>query len=83
MSAVSYNPVWTAAAVKSAKPFAEVFPGIAATLKRGRPPKAVTKKQVTLRLSPDVVDHFKSQGPGWQSRIDEALRKIAKKKSAA
>jgi uncharacterized protein (DUF4415 family) len=27
-----------------------------------------------------VVDHFKAQGPGWQSRIDEALLKVVKRK---
>ncbi len=78
---VSYNPRWTKAALKAAKPFAEVFPDLAKTIKRGRPPKAATKKQVTLRLSPDVLDHFKSGGPGWQTRIDDALRTAVRKKS--
>ena len=32
---------------------------------------------VSLRLSPDVLTHFKSKGPGWQSKIDEVLRKAA------
>jgi uncharacterized protein (DUF4415 family) len=27
-----------------------------------------------IRLSPEVVRHFKAKGPGWQSRIDDALR---------
>jgi uncharacterized protein (DUF4415 family) len=34
---------------------------------------------VSIRLSPEVISHFKAKGPGWQSRIDDALRKIAKK----
>ena len=42
--------------------------------KRG-PQKAPTKKLVSLRLSPEVIDHFKSTGPGWQTRIDGALMK--------
>jgi uncharacterized protein (DUF4415 family) len=44
---------------------------------RGRPPKAEgeRKEKVTLRLSPDVLSHFREAGPGWQTRIDEALRK--------
>jgi uncharacterized protein (DUF4415 family) len=42
--------------------------------KRG-PQKAPTKRLVSLRLSQEVVDHYKSQGPGWQTRIDEALKK--------
>ncbi|MBR0700578.1 BrnA antitoxin family protein [Bradyrhizobium diazoefficiens] len=34
-----------------------------------------------IRLSPEVVKHFKSTGPGWQSRIDTALRRMIKKAS--
>ncbi len=41
------------------------------------PQKAPTKKLVSLRLSPEVLTYFRSTGDGWQSRIDEALRKIA------
>ncbi len=45
---------------------------------RGRP-RAKTKKQpVSLRLDPDVVAHFRRGGRGWQSRINAALRKVAK-----
>jgi uncharacterized protein (DUF4415 family) len=43
------------------------------------PQKTPTKVAVSIRLSPEVVKHFKAKGPGWQSRIDEALRKIARK----
>lgn len=48
--------------------------------KRG-PQKAPTKIPVSIRLSPEVVQHFKAKGPGWQSKIDAALRKIVKKAS--
>jgi uncharacterized protein (DUF4415 family) len=48
--------------------------------KRG-PQKAPTKIPVSIRPSPEVVNHFKAKGPGWQSRIDDALRKIVKKAS--
>jgi uncharacterized protein (DUF4415 family) len=37
--------------------------------------KAEGKRQVALRLDPDVLDYFRSTGPGWQSRINEVLRK--------
>ena len=33
------------------------------------------KKQVTLRLDPDVLEFFRSQGKGYQSRINAVLRK--------
>lgn len=42
------------------------------------PQKAPTKQQVTLRLSRDVISHFKSGGRGWQTRLDVALRKLVK-----
>ena len=33
------------------------------------------KKQITLRLDPDVVDFFKTKGRGYQSSINAALRR--------
>lgn len=76
---VSDNPEWTNEDFARAKPFAEVFPELAASIRRGRGPnKAPTKKLVSLRLSPDVLDHYRSKGPGWQTKIDEALRRAAK-----
>ena len=44
----------------------------------GRPKATAPKRSVHLRLSPDVLDHFRATGKGWQTRIDEALRKVAK-----
>jgi uncharacterized protein (DUF4415 family) len=37
------------------------------------------KELVTLRIDRDVLDHFQEGGPGWQDRINEALRKAAGK----
>ena len=45
-----------------------------ATVRRGRPPSANPKVSTTIRLSQDVIDHFKAGGRGWQTRIDSALR---------
>ena len=47
---------------------------------RGRPPSESPKQPVSLRLDQDVTEHFKKRGPGWQSRINAALRKQAKLK---
>lgn len=33
------------------------------------------KVPVSLRLDPDVVARFKAHGPGWQTRMNEALRR--------
>lgn len=39
------------------------------------PQKAPTKRLVSLRLSPEVLEHFKATGPGWQTRIDQTLKR--------
>jgi uncharacterized protein (DUF4415 family) len=80
---VSDSPELTKADFASARPFSEVFPDLAASIRKGRGPnKSPTKKLVSLRLSREVVEHFKSTGSGWQSRIDETLRKALKRKAS-
>jgi uncharacterized protein (DUF4415 family) len=37
------------------------------------------KETVTLRIDRDVLDFFQQGGPGWQDRINAALRKAAGK----
>lgn len=45
---------------------------------RGRPPhRERAKQQVTLRLDADVLAKFREGGPGWQGRINAALRGAA------
>lgn len=62
-----------------ARPFAEAHPDLMESIRRsrGRPPVAHPRKQVSLRLDPAIIDKFKAGGKGWQSRINEALRKAA------
>lgn len=43
------------------------------------PQKAPTKKQITVRFDPDIIDWFKAQGAGYQSRMNEALRRYMNK----
>lgn len=53
-----------------------VRPATGTLTKRGRPSLGpAAKQQVTLRLSPDVLAHFKAGGAGWQTRISEALER--------
>jgi uncharacterized protein (DUF4415 family) len=67
--------------IRAMRPMAEVLPPelvkIILSRKRGErgPQKAPTKQQVTLRLDRDVLERFRSSGPGWQARINNALRK--------
>jgi uncharacterized protein (DUF4415 family) len=46
----------------------------AAPVRVGRPKSEKTKVSTTIRLDEDVIDAFRSDGPGWQSRINSALR---------
>jgi uncharacterized protein (DUF4415 family) len=51
-------------------------PGLITTLKRrGRPPAELVKERVTLRLDPDVLARLRREGPGWQTRANQLLRK--------
>jgi len=53
------------AKVAEAPPKANVVPGV--------------REQVSLRIDQDVLDYFREGGPGWQERINDALRKAAGK----
>jgi len=46
------------------------------------PRKPATPKRIstTIRLHPEVLDAFKADGPGWQTRINEALLRFVEKK---
>jgi uncharacterized protein (DUF4415 family) len=37
---------------------------------------------VTLRLDPDLLDRLRASGPGWQTRVNKALRDWLKKQAA-
>ena len=55
-----------------------------ATTKPGElPPKKPAipgvKEMVSLRIDKDILDHFQDGGPGWQDRINDALRKVVEK----
>jgi uncharacterized protein (DUF4415 family) len=58
------------------------FPELVEAFERARgqrgPQKAPTKERVALRLDRDVVEHFRRGGPGWQTRINDALAALVK-----
>jgi uncharacterized protein (DUF4415 family) len=77
------NPEWTAADFAKARPASEVLPQIFGAklaqemLKpRGRPRAEHPKERINIRLSHEVLEYFKSEGDGWQTRIDLALRQF-------
>jgi len=42
--------------------------------RRRGPQKSPTKIMMSLRLSPEVVEYFRTTGKGWQTRVDQILR---------
>ncbi|GHC91411.1 hypothetical protein GCM10007320_40390 [Pseudorhodoferax aquiterrae] len=67
----------TAEDLAAFRPAHEVLPaGLQATLgvRRRGPQKEPTKAVTTLRLDPDILAALKATGPGWQTRVNDALR---------
>jgi uncharacterized protein (DUF4415 family) len=54
--------------------FAKLQPIAEVKNRRGRPPLDAPKVAIKLRLDREVVEGFRATGPGWQSRINAALR---------
>ena len=76
------NPEWAAEDFAKARAGSEVLPPeFLKAFKRtpGRPKGSTTsnKSLVSLRLDNDVLEKFRAMGPGWQSRINEAMRRAA------
>lgn len=76
------SPPLTDAELDAMRPAHKVVPQIVRAA-RGRPRKAEDEKKrlVTLRLDAAVIAHFRAGGAGWQTRVNDALRKAAKIKS--
>jgi uncharacterized protein (DUF4415 family) len=75
------NPEWTAEDFARAKGPEDLppevlaaFPKTAARL-RGRPRKDAPKVLVSVRFDADVLEFYRSQGAGWQTKVNDALRK--------
>lgn len=73
------NPEWTEADFAAAKGPEELPAELAAAFPKtkrapGRP-RGSAKEAVSIRLDRDVVAKFRATGPGWQSRINEALKR--------
>ncbi|MGA9867479.1 MAG: BrnA antitoxin family protein [Acetobacteraceae bacterium] len=68
---------WTEEDFARARPASEVFPEIVADYHRRMrgAQKRPTKVLVSLRLERDVVERLRASGHGWQSRVNDMLRK--------
>ncbi len=52
----------------------ETFPNTPRPASRG-PQKSATKRPISLRVDADILESYRATGPGWQGRMNEALRK--------
>ena len=82
-AAVCYKPGMTRRTTTDSRQTAEMAFKTATTRPVEALPKTPAlpgaKELVSLRIDRDVLDHFQQDGPGWQERINDALRKAAGK----
>lgn len=76
------SPELTIADFAKAKRMRDVMPEVVKAMKRGRPKLADAKVRVSLRLDPGVVAAYKATGAGWQSRINEVLKRAVPRRAA-
>ena len=70
------SPEWTDEDWEQARPALEFDPELVEWFRRARgKQKAPTKELISIRLDADLAAHFRSSGKGWQSRINDTLRK--------
>ena len=69
---------------ENARPLKEVFPALAeySHKKLGRPKKLHPKREVKLRIDPNVLESFKATGRGWQTRMNAVLKAWAQQHPA-
>ena len=62
--------------MSDARPVAETLPDLVQRHRSARgKQKTPTKTQTTIRLDTDLVDHFRADGRGWQTRLNDTLRR--------
>jgi len=76
------NPEWTNATFARARSAQEVLPEILGATNakrmlkpRGRPKSGHPRTSISIRLPPETLARWKATGPGWQTRMAEALAK--------
>jgi uncharacterized protein (DUF4415 family) len=70
------SPPLTEEELSRLRPAREVVPDVLKLVRRFRGrQKMPTKRLISLRLDPDIIEHFRARGPGWQARINSTLRK--------
>jgi uncharacterized protein (DUF4415 family) len=86
---IAENPEWKKATFAKAKLASEVLPelfGAPAAKRllkpRGRPKSGTARTSISIRLPPVTLAKWKATGPGWQTRMAEALDKAIRRNAA-
>ena len=66
------SPPLSDAILRRMRPVAETHPEIPPRVRNAQ--KASTRKSTTIRLNAKVLEFFKAQGKGWQTRINDVLQ---------
>ena len=78
------SPELTDEEIAGLRPMKEALPEVYAALQAeiGKRGPAKTKEAISIRLDIDLVEKLRASGPGWQSRVNEALREWIDKSAA-
>lgn len=68
------HPELTDEQIATGRPFAEVFPDLAESIRRVEAEREASKERVSLDLDGDVLAKFRATGEGWEERINKVLR---------
>lgn len=69
--------------IRAMRPAAEILPPeLLAVLPKRKPgqrgpQRTPVKKKISLRVDAEVLAYYRATGPGWQTRVNEALKKAA------
>lgn len=66
------HPELTDEQIATGRPFAEVFPDLAESIRRAEAEREASRERV--ELDGDVVAKFRATGEGWEERINQVLR---------
>ena len=68
-------PEWTDEDWARARPAMEVDPELVEWSRRTRGRQKLPKEPISIRLDADLASHFRASGKGWQTRLNDTLRK--------
>jgi uncharacterized protein (DUF4415 family) len=72
---VSDNPEWTEDDFARAKPMKDADPEFHARIMAAIAAEKAARTPVSIRLDPDLAQRLQAIGPGWESRVNDFLRR--------